>query len=204
MPELSNIQTYIQLNGNDFEPTIHKFAEVLKRIGIWNEEVKSNFDALEWKVEDNGFVHFSGTDMGFYQTNFSDVKVRPLIMVWTPAIDHIFHSYWISCDLLIETEAIRDLKTGHYKEGIMELVKKLVKELAIQFDETGVYFTNEAQDGEDFDGIRMADKSKLWKFDYALIPQIMKVLYGVKPKNFKVIESGNWIECWNLNEWMEK
>ena len=76
--------------------------------------------------------------------------------------------------------------------------------MAREFDQTGIYFTDEAQDGEDFDGIRTTDRNKLWNFDYALIPKKLKELYGEKPMNYKLNETDNWIESWNLDNWTEK
>ncbi|GGH45560.1 hypothetical protein IA57_04125 [Mangrovimonas yunxiaonensis] len=204
MPELSNIQTYEKLNGNDIKPSVQKFAKVLERIGIWNSDLKEQFESLKWTEEDNGFVYLSNSDFGFYKTNFSEIKVRPLLMAWTPAIDKTFKNNWISCDLLIETETIRNFENGNYKELTFELIKKLVKEMAKEFSETGIYFTDEAQDGEDFDGIRTIDQNKLWNFDYALIPKKLKELYGENPKNYNINETDNWIESWNSDNWNEK
>ncbi|WP_055442529.1 hypothetical protein [Lacinutrix himadriensis] len=201
MPELSNIQTYEKLIGNDYKPTLKKFTKVLKQIGVWNAEIKKDFDSLKWKIEDNGFVFFSNSDYGFYKTTFSEIKVRPLIMAWTPAIDKTFKENWISCDLLIESQTINDYKNGKYKDFVFSLVTRLVKEMAKEFNQTGIYFTDEAQDGEDFDGIRTTDKNKLWNFDYALIPNKLKELYGEKPNNYNIKETANWIESWNLENW---
>jgi len=204
MPEISNIQTYEKLIGNDYKPTLTKFAKVLERIGVWNKEIKESFDSLKWKVEDNGFVYFSNSDIGFYKTKFSKIKVRPLVMAWTPAIDKTFENNWISCDLHIKTETIRDFKNGKYKGQTISIIEKLVNEMATEFDQTGIYFTDEIQDGEDFDGIRTTDRNKLWNFDYALIPKKLKELYGEKPMNYKLNETDNWIESWNLDNWTEK
>ncbi|WP_299525520.1 hypothetical protein [Winogradskyella sp.] len=204
MPELSNIQTYEKLNGNNIKPSIKKFTKVLERIGVWNSDLKKQFESLEWKVEDNGFVYFSNSEFGYYKTDFSEINVRPLVMALTPAIDKTFQDNWISCELLIETGTIRNFENGNYNESTFEFIKKLVKEIATEFDQTGIYFTDEAQDGEDFDGIRENNQKKLWNFDYALIPKKIKELYGEKPKNYIINEYDNWIESWNSENWNEK
>jgi len=204
MPELSNIQTYEKLNGNNIKPSIEKFAKVLARIGVWNPDLEKQFESLEWKVEDDGFVYFSNSNFGFFKTHFSEIKVCPHVLVWTPAIDKTFKDNWISCDLLIETETIRNFENGNYKELTFEFIKLLVKEMATEFDETGIYFTDEAQDGEDFDGIRATDRNKLWNFDYALIPKKLKELYVEKPENYKINETDHWMETWNPDHWNEK
>lgn len=204
MPELSNIQTYEKLNGYDIKPSIEKFAKILARIGVWNTDIEKQFEALEWKVEDNGFVYLSNSDFGYFKTHFSEIKVRPHLLAWTPEIDKTFKDNWISFDLLIESQTIRNFENGNYKELTYEFIKKLVKEMATEFEETGIYFTDEAQDGEDFDGIRTTDRNKLWNFDYALIPNKLKELYGEKPNNYKIYGTGNWIESWNSDNWNEK
>ncbi|MFB9054631.1 hypothetical protein ACFFVB_16200 [Formosa undariae] len=204
MPELSNIQTYEKLNGDEIKPSIQKFTKVLERIGIWNSDLEKQFESLEWKEEDNGFVYFPNAYFGFHKTDFSEIKIRPHLLAWTPAIDKTFKDNWISCELLIETGTIRNSENGNYKELTFEFIKKLAKEMATEFNQTGIYFTDEAQDGEDFDGIRTTDSNKLWSFDYALIPKKLKELYGEKPKNYNINESDNWIESWNSNNWNEK
>jgi hypothetical protein len=74
---------------------------------------------------------------------------------------------WISCELLIQTG---DLRNGDYLEKTYELVEELSYEMAKEFRQTGVYFTDKAQDGQDFERLRTKDKGNLWQFDYALIP----------------------------------
>lgn len=204
MPELNNIQTYEKLKGSDFKPTLERFSKVLNRIGLWNNEIKNAFESFEWKIEDDGYVYSSINAIGSYPTRFSDIKVRPLVVAWTPAIDESFEENWISCDLLIESENIRNHINGYYKDIAFPLVKKLVKEMSIEFYQTGIYFTDEAQDGRDFNGIRTNGNEELWSFDYALIPNKLTELYRDKPYNYGVNKTDNWIESWNLENWKVK
>ncbi|MFD1064124.1 hypothetical protein ACFQ1Q_12775 [Winogradskyella litorisediminis] len=201
---MNRIQTYEKLNGDEIKPSIQKFTKFLERIKVWNPDIEKKFESLEWKEEDNGFVYFPSTYFGFHKTDFSEIKVRPHLLAWTPAIDKTFKNNWISYELLIETGTIRNLKNGNYEEFTFEFIKKLTKEMAMEFNQTGIYFTDEVQDGEDFDGIRTTDSNKLWSFDYALIPKKLKELYGEKPKHYNINESDNWIESWNSNSWYEK
>ena len=62
---------YEKLNGYDIKPSIEKFAKILARIGVWNTDIEKHFEALEWKVEDNGFVYLSNSGFGFLKTHFS-------------------------------------------------------------------------------------------------------------------------------------
>jgi hypothetical protein len=198
MPELSNIQTFEKLDGSDYKPTLDRFESVLRRIGLWSNEVENEFKGFDWKVEDNGFAYSSITQTGPFMTKFSDVKVRPLVMVYTPAIDPSFKDNWMTCDLLIEAE---DLRRGEYFEKSYDLVEALTYEMFREFKQTGVYFTDEAQDGQDFDGLRTNDKSKLWQFDYALVPLTLRALYNDNPSTHEVIERGNALEIFNRARW---
>ena len=198
MPELSNIQTFEKLNGSDYKPTLDRFESVLKRIGLWNSEIEKEFRGFDWKVEDNGFVYSSITQAGHFKTKFSDVEVRPLLMVYTPAIDSSFKDNWMTCDLLIETE---DLRRGDYFEKTYDLVEALTFEKFREFSQTGIYFTDEAQDGQDFDGLRTNDKSKLWQFDYALVPLTLGQVYSTIPLTHLVIERDNALEIFNKERW---
>jgi hypothetical protein len=198
MPELSNIQTFEKLDGTDYKPTLERFESVLRRIGLWSSEVENEFKSFEWKVEDNGFVYSSITQAGNFKTKFSDVKVRPLVIVYTPAIDSTFNDNWMTCDLLIEAE---DLRRGDYFDKSYDLVEALTFEMFREFRQTGIYFTDEAQDGQDFDGLRANDKSKLWQFDYAIVPLTLRQIYSDTPSTHEVIERDNGLEIFYKERW---
>lgn len=198
MPELSNIQTFEKLHGTDFKPTLDRFEAVLRRIGLWNKEIENEFKGFNWKVEDNEFVYSSVTQAGHFKTNLSDVKVRPLVMVYTPATDSSFKDNWMTCDLLIEAE---DLRRGDYFKKSYDLVEALTYEMFREFKQTGIYFTDEAQDGQDFDGLRTNDQSKLWQFDYAVIPLTLRHLYKDIPSTHEVIERDNALEIFYKERW---
>lgn len=201
MPELSNIQTYEKLTGDNYQPTLDRFIKVLKGIDLWNEEVKKAFDSFEWKVEDNGFIYSSITEVGHLRTKYSDIPVRPLVMVYTPAIDKTFKDNWIICELLIEAERLRSFTTGQFYKQTYPLVKTLAIEMAKEFSQTGIYFTDEAQDGQDFDGLRTLDTEKLWNFDYAIIPFNLENLYSFPTTSHKAERKDNFIEAWDVIRW---
>jgi hypothetical protein len=201
MPELSNIQTFEKLIGNDYQPTLNKFIKVLKRINLWNDEIKKEFDEFEWKIEDNGFVYSSITQVNHYKTNLSDIPIRPLVMVYTPAIDKTFKDNWMICEFLIEAEKLRNFHNGQFYDTTYELIKKLSNELFIDFRQTGVYFTDEVQDCQDFDAIRCNDSHKLWQFDYALIPITLEKLYSKPPQTHKLLRFENYFESWDIERW---
>lgn len=199
MPELSNIQTYEKLIGTDYQSTLDRFKTVLQRIDLWNDEVKKAFDEFAWKVEDNGFV-YSSIQVGHFVTKLSNIPVRPLVLVYTPAIDKSIHDNWIVCNLLVEAEMLRSILPGDYHNTTYDFVKVLTSEMHKVFKQTGVYFTDEAQDGQDFDGIR-GNKEKLWQFDYAIIPLALEQTYSTPPLTHKIIRHDNYLEAWYIDRW---
>ena len=74
-------------------------------------------------------------------------------------------------------------------------------EMFREFRQTGIYFTDEAQDGQDFYGLRTHDKSKLWQFDYALIPLTLRQIYNDIPSTHEVIERDNALEVFYKGRW---
>jgi len=204
MAELSNIQTFERIDGSNFRPTLDRFCNVLKSIDLWNEEIKSAFDGFEWLVEKNGFVYSSINRHGHFRSKLSQIEIRPLVMGYTTAIDRTFIDNWICCDLLIETAELRDFTDGQFSDPAYDLVELLTLEMQKEFKQTVIYFTDEAQDGSDFDGIRSNDLTKLWQFDYALIPETFANLYSDKPMTHKLKRHDNYFETWNINKWKRK
>ncbi|HTF16764.1 MAG TPA: hypothetical protein VK658_01760 [Chryseolinea sp.] len=198
MPELSNIQTFEKLNGTDYKPILDKFVLVLKRIGLWNEEVEKAINDFEWNVDDNGFIYSSMVQLGHFKTKYSDIKVRPLVVVYTPTVDSSFTDNWMTCDLIIEAE---DLRNEKYFHKSYDFVEKLTSEMQKEFNQTGTYFTDEAQDGQDFEGLRTKDNSKLWQFDYAVIPLTLKNVYSEIPSTHLIIERGDFLEVYCKERW---
>jgi hypothetical protein len=70
-------------------------------------------------------------------------------------------------------------------------------ELHQEFQESGIYFTDEAQDGNDFNGIRTNNFSLLWNFYAALIPNTLKKKYVNVPSNFQIIAGDEVIKAWD-------
>ncbi len=125
-------------------------------------------------------------------------------MVYTPAIDNTFKDNWVSCDLLIESGKLKSFTDGQFHSFTYSLIKLLTAEMQKEFKQTGIYFTDEAQDGQDFDGVRCYNPDKLWHFDYALIPLTLGKLYSNKPKTHKIRSHENYFEAWYIDRWKEK
>lgn len=202
MPELSNIQTYEKIEGTNFKPVLDRLSKVLKNVGLWNKEIEKSFDSFSWEVEDIGFV-FRFIDLRPVASELSGIRIRPSILGYTSSIDSTFKDNWLGCDLLIETDELRNIGQAEYFPYVFEFVKELVSEMLKEFKHTGTYLTDEAQDGEDFDGIRCNDKSKLWQFDYAQIPLNLENLYSETPSTHLVKRNGEFFEALRVSVWNE-
>ena len=204
MPELSNIQTDERIDGTNFRPTLDRFCNVLKSIGLWNNEIKEAFNSCEWKAEDNGFDFSAMAELGYFVSKLSGVKIRPLVMIYSSFIGETFKDNWISCTLLIEAEELRSFADGQFHAYTYDLVKALSFEMQKEFKNSGIYFTDEWQDGSDFDGIRCNNLSKLWQFDYAVIPLTLEKVYSNKPVTHNIKKHDNYFEAIYITRWKEK
>ena len=200
MPELSNIQTYIETKDKDYAPTLERFKQVLINLNAWNEPTKRAFENPNWRDE-GGFVYSEIMSLEPRTTKHSGVKVRPLCMVLTPQIDSSLTSNGLVCDLLVETdELIEDYASGKFRNYAFDFVELLSAEMIRNLG-TAVYFTNEADDGEPFDGYRTNNLNKLWKFDYALIPIQQSDSYSTPPNSHQIRTNGQYLECWKTELW---
>ncbi len=202
MPELSTIQTFEKIDSCDFRPTLNRFSNVITKADLWNDTVRDSLKAFVIEKEGEGYAYTSVTELGNLASDLSGVKIRAVVTGYTSAVDRTFKEDWISCEFLIEISELQgfDGKMHNYSYN---LIKRLSQEMQSEFRQTGVYFTNEKQDGFDFDGIRCNDRSKLWQFDYALIPQALADLYNSKPDTYGLKQYGNYFEVWNLERWKD-
>lgn len=201
MPDLSNIQTYEPIIGSDFSSAADRFAAVLRSIGLWNTEIADSFAKAEWK-EENGLIFSSLGQLGYYPSEFHETKIRPHICIYTPAVDDIFTETWMECSFLIESTQLRHPEGGTFYAHTYDLVKSISLAMHNEFRHTGVYFTDEIQDGRDFEGIVSKDKTRLWQFDYALIPSALNVYYADCPATHQIAKHSSYLEAWQAKTWI--
>jgi len=200
MPELSNIQTFIELKDKDYSSVLEPFKQVLINLEAWNEQTERAFKNPDWRDED-GFVYSELMNLEERTTKYSGIKIRPLVHVWTPKVDPTLKSNWVSCDLLIETdELIANYTTGEFREYTFDFIEQLTFEMTSNFG-TPTFFTNEADDGEPSEGLRTNNPKKLWSFDYALIPFELKSIYSTPPNTHQIRTNGQFLGCWNIKLW---
>lgn len=203
MPELNNIETYKKLINYNFKPTLERFRNCLMSIGLWNNKIKAAFNDFKWNIED-GFVYSSLAELGYFTSKFSTIKIRPHVTVYTPAVDKLFTDNWIGCALLIEAQELRDSSNGLFHSYAYDLIETLTFEMQKEFKQAGIYFTDEAQDGSDFDGVRCSDFARLWQFEYALIPLTLEKLYSWIPTTHSLKRHENYLEAWYTDRWKDE
>ncbi len=88
--------------------------------------------------------------------------------------------------MLFETE---DLQTGssfstwEYKPGLGPAIWNLMTHFGPSFSEVGIFFTDEAQDGQPLAGL-VEDTEARWQFDLAWIPENNAARFPPRPDAF--------------------
>jgi len=162
MPELSNIQTFLKLEGKNPQPFIQRFTTVLKNIGITDTDLIKALELFEWDAEENGFVYIDQPK--YFETKFNGLKVHALLTGYSPDIDSTFQDNWLCCELLIRTDEIWDSAVEKFHPDVFGAIRSIALEMRQVFAENPIFFSDEGQDGSDFDGLRCGQPEKLWKF----------------------------------------
>lgn len=204
MPELSNIQTFEKMERDHFEPILDRFSVVLKKIGIWNDEVQNAFNRFVWEKEDDGSMYASITGLPHIESGAVGVSIRPMVVVMTVEKANALPDHWLCCDLLIEAERLRDFSNGQFYSTTYSVVTTLAEAMWQEFQQTGIYFTDELQDGTAFESVVEGNLSKRWQFDYALIPPALEKLYENVPVTHQIAGRGSYLEAWYTDRWKGK
>ncbi len=203
MSEIYNLQTFEKLEGSNYKPTLERFCNVLQKTGLWNEEIKHAFDNFQWKVEPNGYVYSTITQLDYVPLKPVNIKIKPLIMIYTPALGPTFKDNWICCELLIKAKDLWSYENEQFFPGALKLVKSLALQMHKEFSQSAIYFTDEEQDEEDFNALRSNSKRNLWQFDYALIPLAQTEIYSNVPETHKLKRHKNYMDAWEVEKWPE-
>ena len=185
MPEYSHIQTYIRCNEDNFKENLLKFKLLLKEIGFNDDYILENCENIEWVEEGNGFIY---TGCGFNSIKFDyygfSLKLRPIVLGWTPRISDDIKESWLELELLFESEEISsDYRNGRLKDGIKEQIVSYMITFSKYFNETGIYFTDEVTDGMPWKALTNIG-GYTWAFDIAIIPSCLEYFYSDMPTEF--------------------
>ena len=176
MPEYSQIQTYIKYNEQTFNEVLMKARDLYIEFGINKNLLENQIKDISWKVEDNGFVYtrcdFETQKIKLLNTDI-ELQIRPLISGFS---SKEFKDV-VKIELLFHTDEIVNFKTNKFTKEIGHVIWKVINKFWDYFKETGIYFTDEAQDCMALDAIHSNNSKDLYEFDLAIIPNKYEDLY---------------------------
>ncbi len=176
MPEYSQIQTYIKYNEETFNEVLIKARDLFLEFGINKNLLDNWIKDISWKVEDNGFVYtgcnFKPQKINCLNTDI-ELQICPLISGFLPEEFY----YVVKIELLFHTDEIEYSRTNKLTKEIGQIIWKSLNKFWDYFKETGIYFTDEAQDGRALDTIHSNNSKDLYEFDLAIIPNKYEKLY---------------------------
>ncbi|WP_157807244.1 hypothetical protein [Hymenobacter chitinivorans] len=194
---MNSIRLCEPLEGADFKPVLDRFGRVLQRIGAPMEEVQRMFDAFTWDVNDIGWVFSSEHVSEFIPPGFT-IPLYLTIDGMAPEMGNVVGN-WLCCDLYTDTHRL--LGPGYfYHAQAQRLVEYVAHELRREFPQAAIYFVDEVQLG-DFDAARQPDPTKLWEFEYALLPPSLYDTYAAVPATHATAWHEEYLEAWYQGRW---
>jgi hypothetical protein len=186
MPEFHNLQCYTVLDSRTLPDAISRFGAVLRACGVRDAHVEEYLRAVAWEEPEEGFV-FSGQHVWVeFESAGFPLRGAPHVIGYTrdafPGQDH----GWLEVGMLFETE---DLQTGssfsawEYRPGLGPAIWNLMMHFGPAFSDLGVFFTDEAQDGQPLEGI-VENTDARWQFDLAWIPETKAHLFPPRADAF--------------------
>jgi hypothetical protein len=203
MGEISNIQTYAKVTEANYQLALDKFALALKAIGLWNDAIAESMASFKWERDDVGAVFSTFTAPPDYAARVHDMQVSPYVFICLLTGAQKSDDYWLAFNLYLETEELQNFYNGEYYQETYPLIKHLTLAMHKELDQTGVYFTDELQDMEALEAFSEKDLSKLWEFDYAIIPNHLAMLYSKPPSTHTIKKHEIFIEAWYSDRWKE-
>ncbi|MCC3649378.1 hypothetical protein JGK52_22285 [Cytobacillus oceanisediminis] len=187
MGEYKYIQTYTRYsNTENFQQILGNFRHLLLKIGLSLDEIDNWLSNITWSLDDSRIGSVESIlpkQNKLLELDHSKLNVRASIIIWTDNIgSYLLEEPWVELLVMVK------LKDQSYTNDFSNLEKVLVKIMSLfneTFQETGVYITNEMQDGEAFIGLLGNGDEKLWAFDCAIIPLHYYPLYENVPKDFR-------------------
>jgi hypothetical protein len=165
-------------NEENFLHILNNFVRLLYQIGFSTDDVTSWESKISWTANDSEIISIQSIPSNhgiLLEINQQKLMVFPSIIVWNDHIDsYVFEEPWVELLIRIKSED----QTGFDLDSECEtLFFKIMSVISEAFQETGVYVTNEMQDGEAFLGFVNMEEEKYWEFDYAIIPYQYHELY---------------------------
>ncbi|RTQ44711.1 hypothetical protein EJV47_27345 [Hymenobacter gummosus] len=203
MPELHRLQLRLPVPDDGFEPVLTRFAGVLRGLGIWPAEVQQAFAGFHLRPAADGCIYSTAAGLDYYFSPLFPAPLRPHVWVWNAAVVPELPGIELDLALLVETAALTLIEHDryHYRPGVQAAAQALARRLHAAFPQAGIYFTDEAQAGVDFDGLRYDDPAQLWQFDYALLPPAVAARYPAPPPTHRLDAGPAYAEAWYAARW---
>lgn len=165
MPEYNNIQTFEESNTKNIKTVFGKYSNFLNVVGIENENIHNELKNIQIEFEDDfPYAYFRSEPQ---LTKFSEIPVIPYVMTYK-----IDLKIYVVCELLIETELIKNSETNYqYSPKVLPFIKNICREMEKIFPKNGIYFTDEVQDLNHIEKIWEDKNNEFYDFDFALLPQ---------------------------------
>jgi hypothetical protein len=176
MPEYHQIETYIDLKS-DFSEVKLKCAEFFKSLGWLNSGVQEWLDTFSWEISEDGFVYSTKSHPKIRHQQFD---IQLMLLGWTPKVFPSLATNCVELEILFETEKIDDLSKIpqiRYTKQAQNVVWHIMREANKHFQDYGIFFTDEAQDTNSWEGIIGHNFEKSWQFELAIINSKYKSRY---------------------------
>ena len=186
MPEFHNLQCYTVLDRRTFRDTISRFETVLRTCGVRGARVEEYLRTAGWESPADEFVSTGNHAWVEFASAGFHLRAAPHIVGYTPDAFPGQDRGWLEVGMLFETE---DLQTGSsfstwaYKPGLGPAIWNLMTHFGPAFSEVGIFFTDEAQDGQALEGL-IEDSEARWQFDLAWIPENNAARFSQRPDAF--------------------
>ena len=185
MAKYEQIQTYARyINEENFQRVLQNYRQLLLQIGLSNYDVENWISGILRSVDDFGIDSIETNIISHnmvLEMNQCKLNVCVSILIWTNETISYLKESWVEILLLIKPE--EQINTA-YESELENILWGIMSIFSEKFQETGVYATNEMNDGEAFIGLAANLKEKLWAFNRAIIPYHHHLFYQNMPDDF--------------------
>ena len=186
MPEYHQIQVTVPYDEARFGETMARYVGALREIGCISPAVEAWAAGVRWEPSDGGFVYGGGMEHWLaFELAGGRFRAAPTVMGWNPETYPASARSWVQLDLIFESAEIEDASEfperlrfhPHLAAGLWSAVAAFAR----AFPEAGVFLTNEATDGEPWEGTIEKDARKIWSFDLAVVQASQAAIYARVP-----------------------
>ncbi|HEY4386419.1 MAG TPA: hypothetical protein VGN34_18330 [Ktedonobacteraceae bacterium] len=179
------LQTYATCNPDTFQVVIQCYRILLERLGCIDQQVFSWLTELQWPTSD--------------EDNFGDIYALPfavtptlscdgmtVTLYDTPAVPSVEDPpAWLGFNLLFDTSNVHQDHSTVYVPGFGTQVWSIMRALANEFPEIGVYLTDEYQENHAWRALAENAGADPWAFDLAIFPRNLAEHFAEVPSGFQ-------------------